>query len=434
MTLIAPIIAQLATESSTNKKLEILKANADNELLRLYFKSTLDPFTNYFIRVKDIPDVVGQYNLTEGRIHTIVSTLSNRVLTGHSARDFLFAQLTDLNKEDQILLKNMINHDANCKVAAGLVNKVWDNLIPSFPVMLAEDFNEKNAKRIKEGKDKIIVQTKEDGGRVEIVVSEKGDVTVYSRSGNILELHGALDSVFSQYPGQVFDGELLVISNDGVHDRKTGNGIFNQAVRGTISKENAEKVVVVLWDQISSNKWHAGYDPTPYRTRFNTLNMTYESMSKDKVRIVKSKTVSTHEECFDFYQERLSEKLEGAMVKDADGPWEDRRSYYVLKMKEVKQATLKCVGVTPHSKYPNLIGSLECESADGLLQVSIGSGLTQEDRERDPSYFVGSLIEMFFNALITKRGSDTISMFLPRYDYVRTDRTEADTLEHIKGQ
>ena len=45
------IIDMLAKESSTKKKSEILNVNHDNLLLKKYFKATLDPFINYWIRI-----------------------------------------------------------------------------------------------------------------------------------------------------------------------------------------------------------------------------------------------------------------------------------------------------------------------------------------------------------------------------------------------
>lgn len=422
------IIYALAEEPSTNAKSKILLDNKDNVDLKTYFECTLNPFKNYFIRVKELPKTSDDGNLTSFVMNDVCDMLCGRIVTGHAARDYLNAVLTKLTTENQILLRNMINHDANCKVAEGLVNKCWPNLIPKFPVMLAEEFNEKTAKYIPEVKDAIFVQTKEDGSRSAIVVSDSGEVTVYSRSGNILEMHGVMD-FFSKFPGQVFDGELLVIDKNGIQDRKTGNGYFNRAVRNTITKEQAEMFHVCLWDVIPLDKWKAGFDETPYSTRFENLN---KNEYPKNVSIVESERVSTHKQAEAFYLRMLSLKREGAMIKRADAPWEDRRSRNVLKLKETKDATLICQGVQPHSKNPDWIGSLECETACGKLQVSVGSGLTEEDRKKKPEEFIDKLIAVQYNMLIDSKNNITHSMFLPRYDYIRTDVKQADTLDHLK--
>lgn len=425
------IISELAAESSTKKKTEILMGYKDNELLKSAFFLALDPFTNYYITA-EVSMRSGTKELDRETLQDINLNLAGRVVTGHAARDYLEETMAKLTNESQIILKRIINHDMECKVAGGLVNRVWPNLIDEFPVMLAEKYDEKTAANIKEGKDAIFVQLKADGGRVQVVVDEKGAVTCYSRNGNILLTHGVFDAMFSPYINQVFDGELLVIDENGINDRKTGNGIFNKAVRGTIAAAEAAKFHIVLWDLIPLADWKAGYCGAPYTLRFNNLKLITDKMTPGRASLVETKIVSTMEEVQEFYEKKLEEGEEGAMVKPNDMPWESKRSKYCLKLKEVKDATLRCVGVLPHSKFPDQIGSLECMTECGLLEVNIGSGLGEIDRKKPASYYIGQLIDMKFNALIKKRGSTIYSMFLPIYRGIRLDQNQADTLDKLK--
>jgi hypothetical protein len=79
-----------------------------------------------------------------------------------------------------------------------------------------------------------------------------------------------------------------------------------------------------------------------------------------------------------------------------------------------------------------LIGAIECETSCVQLKVSIGSGLSEEDRKHDPSYFIGKLIDMQYNTLINSKTSETHSMFLPRFRGIRLDQKTADSLDHLK--
>jgi hypothetical protein len=88
--------------------------------------------------------------------------------------------------------------------------------------------------------------------------------------------------------------------------------------------------------------------------------------------------------------------------------------------------------VQPHSKNPDWIGSLECETSCGMLRVSVGSGLTEEDRKKKPEEYIDKLIAVHYNMLINSKNSDKHSMFLPRYEHIRTDVKQADTLDHLK--
>ena len=431
MSNLSNIISQLAAESKTSVKQAILQEQSDNVLLKDYFNATLNPFINYYIRLKEVPATSGEYELDVELIKQIIATLHGRVLTGHAARDYLNEVLASLTTEDQILLKNMINRDANCKVAEGLVNKCWKGLIPEFPCMLAESYDEKTIKNIPEGPNSIIVQKKEDGGRVAIVVSEDHAVTIYSRAGNILETFGVFDAIFAQYPGKVFDGELVVSASEGVLPRTASNGIFNKAVRGTISQEEAEKLHVVMWDVIDLADWKAGYSKVPYSTRLETLN-TIGSNIKAKASVIETEYISTHDQAMEFYARMVAQGYEGAMVKRADMIWENRRSKFVLKLKGINDATLKVVGVKAHSKYPELIGSLECATDCGMLEVSVGSGLSADDRTKDPSEYIGKYVDIMYNMIIKSKNSDKKSLFLPRLKAVREDKTETDKLETFK--
>lgn len=433
--MLSEIIQSLANESSTNAKIATLKSHVDDESLKVYFNATLNPMINFYIRLKDsdIHHSIGNSKLTADTIESIVHHLNERIVTGNAARNWISAILMMHTREDQILIKNMINRDANCKVAAGLVNKCWKNLIPEFPVMLADKLNDKTLKTITEGKDRLIVQKKEDGGRVAIVVDGSGAVTVYSRNGNVLETHDVFQSTFEQFKGKVFDGELLCIdqASGKIANRQTGNGIFNKCVRGTVSLGEAITLHAVLWDVISLDKWKTGYDATPYKTRLEDLNTYLNSVPSHKASLCEGRVVSTMRECEKFYDMQISLKNEGAMIKSVDMPWEAKRSTHVLKMKEENDATLVCIGVEPHSKNPNLIGALNCETACGKLKVSIGSGLGDKEREATPETFIGAMIDLQYNTLIKSKTSDTYSMFLPRFRSIRTDVTVADTLEKL---
>ena len=48
-----------------------------------------------------------------------------------------------------------------------------------------------------------------------------------------------------------------------------------------------------------------------------------------------------------------------------------------------------------------------------------------------PSYFIGKLIDMKYNTLITSRGREELSMFLPIYKGFREDVSSADTLPKL---
>ena len=78
----------------------------------------------------------------------------------------------------------------------------------------------------------IMAQPKEDGMRCVVVVKD-GSVQFFTRNGKLIQMHNHISDEFLKIckgDSWVFDGELLVMKNGVVLDRKTGNGILNLQV------------------------------------------------------------------------------------------------------------------------------------------------------------------------------------------------------------
>ena len=84
-----------------------------------------------------------------------------------------------------------------------------------------------------------------------------------------------------------------------------------------------------------------------------------------------------------------------------------------------------------NGKYKGLVGALNCISACGKLSVSVGCGFTDEMRGVDFKEYIGKIITVTYNEKITKKGSDEVSLFLPRFVEVRADKDVADNLDRI---
>ena len=431
MSKLSKIFDSIAATSGKLAKLDILLKNVDNDTLRMSFALAYNPQTNFYITVdKAECGKSGKIELDVKILKDVYDHLHGRLVTGNAAREYLDRVLADLVPEDQVILKRIINRDLEIGASIGSAEKVWSGLIPSFPVMLADKFNAKTAELFTKPNQDLMVQLKCDGGRA-AAVCENNKVTMFSRNGNELEVWDHF-SFLSVFDGYVVDGELLSLTSDGkIADRKTSNGIFNKAVRGTISQEEASKLTYVVWDMIPLDEFRAGKGKTPYRARFTELQKKLKGINNDFISLVPSKDISDIGEAEKFFEEQLAAGEEGAMLKLASGVWEDKRVKTVLKLKDVKDATLRCIGVKPHSKHPELIGSLECATSCGKLEVSIGTGLSADDRKRPASYFLNNLIDMKYNQLILGKDATTYSMFLPVYRGLREDVNEADSLAKL---
>jgi ATP-dependent DNA ligase len=138
------------------------------------------------------------------------------------------------------------------------------------------------------------------------------------------------------------------------------------------------------------------------------------------------------EEANTFYQEMLARGEEGAILKFLDAPWEDKRSKFMIKLKEEKDIDAEVIDVIPHSKKAGWIGALRCKTRDGNVEFEVGSGFNDDDRQKDPSFYFGKIVQCKYNMLIQAKNRSTYSLFLPVFQCVRFDKTEANSLEELK--
>lgn len=423
--MIYSIIEQLRSTNSRLGKETILEANVNNDLLKSVLIRTFAPHINYYQRKIPAYSTSGNLDLKEALEQ--LNDLADRKVTGNKAIEFLSNILSSVSARDAFVIECIIKKDLGCGIGIPTVNKIWKDLIPTFDVMLCSPLSDKVLAKIKYP---AMAQLKMDGLRCNVVVKDN-TVTFYSRNGKTFDLLGNLEQEFidaARGLDVVFDGELLVTKDSKVVDRQTGNGILNKANKGTISEEEAKLVTMTVWDIISYDNWIAGKEEMIYVHRYNrliSLNL------RGKINIVPSIEVRSLDEAKIVYENYYAKGYEGIILKNTDNIWEPKRSQTQIKFKGEETASLHVVGIQHgNGKYEGQIGSLICESEDGELMVNVGSGLTDEDRLRTD--FIGKIIDVKYNAKIKSKGSDTWSLFLPRYLEIRIDRDTADTINHIK--
>jgi ATP-dependent DNA ligase len=141
------------------------------------------------------------------------------------------------------------------------------------------------------------------------------------------------------------------------------------------------------------------------------------------------------DEVHNLYKKYRAAGDEGVMLKDPNGIWEAKRVKHQVKFKGVYDADLMCVGWEPGTKKNDgKIGAYLLESDCGKMKVSVGTGLSDKDREADPQYAIGKIIAIQYNDIVKDKRSDTYSLFLPRFLEVREDKETADTLEDLIKQ
>jgi len=250
----------------------------------------------------------------------------------------------------------------------------------------------------------------------------------------------------------VIHGEGLVMNEEGTGflPRKAGNAIITKAIEGKkgISEEEASRIHLKVWDMMPLADWKKKKCVWPYDLRLRTLEngvtISKAATGSPKLKIIPTKMVENLEEAYAFFDTQLAKGREGCILKNLKGIWKSSTSGSkdCVKMKKKDPADLICTGTYPHKQEyimrgkekiitKNWIGGLNLESSDGKIKVNSGSGLDDEGRKMPPVYYIGKIIEVEYNEIITSKSKDTMSLFLPIIKEVREDKDEADSYELI---
>ena len=430
------ILQELEADSSRLAKEAILKREIDNADLKEAFRLAYDSHTQFYIR--QIPEFDSN-SPEDFKLDTLCQSmkrlglLSSRIVTGGAAIKHLSIVLGACLPRDAEVIKRIIAKDMRCGVSESTINKIWPGLVHEYPCMLASAYDQKLVDQVKFP---AIAQLKLDGMRFNAIV-KKGSVEFRSRNGkevtipdeSFAEQFIELGSKYSV--PMVFDGELLVKSNGTVLDRKTGNGILNKGVKGTMSDAEAKLVHATLWDAIPLEQFVEGLYNLPYDNR---LDMLAKRLVSDRIDIAPTHDVATLEEARAIFEEYLTAGQEGIILKTRNGVWENKRSKSLIKFKGELECDLKCVGWEEGTgKNVGRLGALVLESNCGKVRVNVGTGFSDADRDAITSgNSIGRVVAVKYNARITDKSSTTDSLFLPVFIEFRDDKDVADSDKDIK--
>jgi len=438
--MIYQIIEEIKAESSKNAKIAILTKHKDNQLLQDVIVACYSPYVQYYMRKIPAYTTVAKPKINLSEALVALKQLTARTYTGHAAIEYVTDLLASLPADDAYIVERIIKKSMDAGFSESTANKVWKKLVPTYPCLLAKGCDDKTIKKMTFP---AYSQLKADGMRINVHITD-GKVHMCGRSGKTVDILGELDADMLELtanlgfcdPKVMFDGELVLVEDDGsVMERKKGNGKLNKAIRGKMPADEAARVRIRVWDVISQDAFNAQKDETPYSTRFELVKNAVAKANTSKVELIETIEVADLAAAEKHFAEMLKRGEEGTLLKSKDHAWEDKRSYGLLKMKAIKDADLEVVGwVEGTGKYEGMLGALVCQSSDGKIEVSIGSGFSDEQRKTyTEKNTVGRVIEILYNERITSRDrTDTDSLFLPRFVELREDKDVANSSAEIK--
>lgn len=448
--MIKSILDQISNESSTLGKLEILKQNSENELLKRVLYLGISKRVNYHI--KKIPSYNKSNNIID--LNTTLNGLDlliNRDLTGHAGIEHLSKLLSNLSDDDADVLERIIKKDLKIGIGES-VNKSIANLIEITPYMGAQSFSNKKAKRLFESGEKIKSDVKMDGRYGNgIIISNNAEIV--SRQGEKTFLEGSvLIEELSKLNDCVLIGELTIKNTH----RYRANGMISSIIdinkkisdnidaskslkkfekENNISYEEAlNRIVYTCWDTISIEDYFNVENNEPYHIRWEKLK-NIVSGSKH-IQLVEYKMIESYEEALSHFLEIIERGDEGTIIKTMDGVWKDSKPWYQLKVKLEISVDLKIIGFEygkKGTKNEKWISTLICESSDGLVR-SNASGMKEKMMKHiteNQDILLNTIVEVRCCGLSQNKNGD-YALLHPSVVVLRDDKNTCDDLNSIK--
>lgn len=425
----------LASDNSRLFKESLLTKHKDDMILKQIITLALDPFTQFYIR--KIPEYTP--NLTDHAASIVFGLrelliLSSREKTGHAGIEHLSSLLSAVSDHAAKVLIRIIEKDLNCGVSIATVNKIWPGLISDYPVMLCSQFDDKLVNKLDWP---AYAQTKCDGMRGNIIV-KNGSVELRSRNGKEIHVHGHFDNFIDLVKGEdvVFDGELMVKDpvTNAFLDRKTGNGILNKCVKGTVTKEETENIHFVLYDIIDYPVFIGEIKGTmTYMYRFQKL-IDLSFGNARNASIVNNHIVYSIDEAQEICAEHYARGEEGIIIKDLKGIWENKRSKSLIKVKAELEAEFEIIDwIEGTGRNVGKLGALTIASSDKKIICNVGTGFSDEQRDQyTKENTVGKIASIQYNSRIQNKTGGVEKLFLPVFVEIRHDKSKADDSSTIK--
>lgn len=225
--------------------------------------------------------------------------------------------------------------------------------------------------------------------------------TMQTRAQNLIKLPSFFTKNFPKFE---LDGELWI-----------KRASFEE-ISSLVRQENADEK---LWEKVSYNVFDVPnaceefkLEPCTLEARLEVLKKYLAKNPSDFIKIIPQIRIKDKKHLEQFYQDIISKKGEGVIIRSNNAPYEKKRSNNAFKLKPFDDA--ECV-VLKHfegkGKFEGKMGSLLCEANINGKKVNfkIGSGFKESDRLNPPP--IGSIITFKYNGL-SKNGKPKFASFL----------------------
>lgn len=320
---------------------------------------------------------------------------------------YLLSTSASIDEETVEVVRRIVNKDLECE--AGL--KTFRKFIPEIPeydVMRAESDIHEFFKIHNYDLSKYYYSIKFDGVRTQT----NGNGVYLSRNGkefpNFYVFNDEIQELINNLSVPVNENTIL----DGEVIHEEFQDLMTQVRR--LNNVDPSKFKFYIFDIVLDR---------PFYERYQILRDAFNRINNEKIELVEHRRCdefNTVNELKELSERMVDEGYEGLVLKDAESPYELKKSKHWCKVKRIYTADVKVIDwLYGTKKNKNRIGKFVCQFSDGT-EFEVGSGLTERERE----YYMEntpSIIEIEYQET-TKDGKPRF----PIFKRVREDKNEID--------
>lgn len=394
-----------ATSKLREREEFLLRYGARFPILKEMLWYAYEPFKMYHVRPGNALPPPGKQGAEE--IWSEYKYLLEDMSYHHTPRknmEILWEVLKRCEPATQDLFRGIAAKNLKAGFGVKLINRVFPGLITEFSVQLANQYDSEKFYPVDEWRG----SPKLDGIRCVSLREEKGKWRKFSRKGKELThllRHLDLEPLYQEYGYTFFDGELAA---------PTG---FSQ-IQGDLFRGKGDYLDYLIF------AWGSREHFLEQRLRGIEIPM-FEISEYPHVRTLPQIPVkNSPEHIFRVTQQVIRKGYEGLILRDSNEPYVFKRSNAMLKVKIMKEQSVRCIGmVGSYQQRPTKEEGIEevyclkylvCVDPETGKTTNVGSGFTFPQRDgflAEKDKYVGHYCDITYQEIGSK-GAMRFPIFL----------------------
>ena len=418
------IINKLENTSGTNDKIQILKDNKDNEILKKVLYYTYADNLQYGFSEKKLRELLSsEVKLCETIWANGFDMLDKLSVSNinDSLRRLVFTFLSIKSDEEQELYIRILTKDLRCNFSAKLINKAIPKLIPTWEIQQGMGIS-----KVKLKKDEWIALSLKLNG----IRSTRFKDDFKSRQNKVQQGLNHIKDELNQIEWLsefVIDGEMVRNNKDNIPDNE--NFRLTTSIMNSKSADKSE-IIYTIFDLIPTEEFIKGESSLGFKDR---LANYLDRLREDIIRLdLKSITVAPtyytgtdHSKIEELLTEIDGQGYEGLMCL-RDAYYKCKRHNGILKCKVFNTADCKIIGYEEgDGRLKGTLGSFVIDHKGN--SVNVGSGYSDIQREEfwnNRDSYIGRILEVKYKEESKDKTTGLTSLQFPTFVCIREDGKE----------